>query len=440
MKDGTTTGKIAEKTNKNTTARTKDTRNWVRLDNAAKIFPPNSTKRDTKVFRFSSELFEPVAQDKLQIALDKTVEKFPFYRYVIKKGFFWYYFEESTIKPVVKEETKPPCGPIYHNDKKTLLFEVSYYKNRINLDIYHALADGTGAMAFLRTLTFYYLKEQYKDEIDPFATIDYDMSNDEKMQDSFLKYYEKQNAMLKEVPQKAYRIRGERFTGYKMGVIEGRMSVKEILEKAHDYKATMSEFLAAILICAIHDGMSLRDEAYPVTLSIPVNLRNFFPADSARNFFGVVNISHDFKTQGNTLEDVIENVRQALKAQLTKEQLANRMNKLASLERSMLKLIPLFLKIPVLKIAGYIVDREITATFSNIGRVTMPEAVADRIKMFDIFCSTRQLQVCLCSYDDILTVSFTSGFVSSGIQRRFFRTITDLGIAVSVTSNITEED
>ena len=33
---------------------------WHKLDNAAKIFPANTDKRDTKVFRFSCELYDEV--------------------------------------------------------------------------------------------------------------------------------------------------------------------------------------------------------------------------------------------------------------------------------------------------------------------------------------------------------------------------------------------
>ena len=58
---------------------------------------------------------------------------------------------------MVKEETKPPCSRLYIPDKKSLLFEVSYYKNRINFEVYHALTDGTGAMHFLQELVQNYL-------------------------------------------------------------------------------------------------------------------------------------------------------------------------------------------------------------------------------------------------------------------------------------------
>ena len=44
-------------------------RRWSRLDNAAKIFPSNSTPSDSKVFRFACELAEPVDPAALQAAL-----------------------------------------------------------------------------------------------------------------------------------------------------------------------------------------------------------------------------------------------------------------------------------------------------------------------------------------------------------------------------------
>lgn len=82
--------------------RTKKTVRWERLDNAAKIFPSASDKDRTQVFRFSCELTEPVEKEVLQRAVDKTLEDFPLYRSVLKRGLFWYYLEESNLKPEVE--------------------------------------------------------------------------------------------------------------------------------------------------------------------------------------------------------------------------------------------------------------------------------------------------------------------------------------------------
>ena len=125
---------------------------WTRLDNAAKIFPPTSNKQDTKVFRFACQLNEWVEQDILQQATEKTLETFPIFRSVLKHGLFWYYLEKTELVPVVEPEYRPPCGQIYDPSSRNLLFEVTCWRNRINLEVYHSLTDGTGALQFLKTL------------------------------------------------------------------------------------------------------------------------------------------------------------------------------------------------------------------------------------------------------------------------------------------------
>jgi hypothetical protein len=78
---------------------------WTKLDNAAKIFPPTSNERDTKVFRFVCELNDEIDKSILQEALDKTMLLFPFYRSVLRSGVFWYYFEGTELLPEVEEVT-----------------------------------------------------------------------------------------------------------------------------------------------------------------------------------------------------------------------------------------------------------------------------------------------------------------------------------------------
>ena len=130
--------------------------NWRKLDNAALAFPLVTGKNDTRVFRFYCELKENVKPELLQAALEKTMEKYPLFQMVLRKGLFWFYLEHRDIRPIVKEEKKPPCSRLYIPDKKNLLFQVSYYEKRINFEVFHALTDGTGAMHFLQELVINY--------------------------------------------------------------------------------------------------------------------------------------------------------------------------------------------------------------------------------------------------------------------------------------------
>ena len=124
---------------------------WRKLDNAAKLYSAASNKKDTRVFRFYCELKEEVNPDVLQEALNQTIEIFPTFLMVLRKGLFWHYLEPCNLRPIVKEEYKEPCSRLYIKDKKTLLFEVTYYKKRINFEVFHVLTDGTGDRIFKRT-------------------------------------------------------------------------------------------------------------------------------------------------------------------------------------------------------------------------------------------------------------------------------------------------
>ena len=124
---------------------------WRKLDNAALAFPLVTGKNDSRVFRFYCQLKEEVDPDILQKALDQTMEKYPLFQAVLRKGLFWFYLERRDIRAVVKPEKKPPCSQLYIPDQKSLLFRVSYHRNRINFEVYHALTDGAKPIDFTIT-------------------------------------------------------------------------------------------------------------------------------------------------------------------------------------------------------------------------------------------------------------------------------------------------
>ncbi len=418
------------------------TSQWRRLDNAAKIFPPTSTRRDPKVFRFSCCLAEKIDPVLLQRALDRTIRQFPFFCARLRKGLFWYYLEDKKSRPLVCPEYKPPCSQIYRGDHKDLLFEVTYFGRRVNLEIFHALADGSGALLFLRSLILCYLKEKYPClTTEGSLSINYDASFGEKRDDSFQKYYSGGGrAKLSREPA-AYALRGYRRPGYRISVITGRLSVGQLLGESHKYEATLTEYLTAQLMLAIHDGMSIRDRRRPVVINIPVDLRQFFPSQSARNFFTIINIKYDFRQNPAQLTEVLASVRKSFKKKLTLERISHKVDNLFALERNpFMRAVPLVLKIPILKIANRISENRYTATFSNLGRITMPEAAAPYLEYFDVFNSTKGVQACSCSFLDNFIISFTSPFENTDLQCRFFRRLSAAGLAVEISSNLDQTE
>jgi len=417
---------------------------WSKLDNASKIFPATCSYREPKVFRIACELFEDVDKDILQKALDATMERFPLYKSVLRSGVFWFYFETSDIRPIVEEETNPVCAPIYRKYERNLLFRVFYYKRRINLEVFHALSDGTGALWFMKTMVYHYLLIKHKDELEgKVQELNYNASISEKMDDSFMRHYpgwdlKKQFERNKKEDKvkKAYHIKGRRNEENRVKVIEGGMSAKAVLEQAHKYNTTMTVFLAALFITSIYQDMPLRKKGCPVILSIPVNLRQFFKSETVRNFFSTINVGYRLKKKDLQLDEVIKSLNESFKKELTEESLSRHLNKLIFVERNpVVRIVPLPLKKFVLRIANWAVDLGITAALSNVGRIEMPEGFEKYIYQFSVIPNVRRPQMAVCTYGDRLVVSFASPFRETELQKNFFRSLAEMGIKVDICSN-----
>lgn len=392
---------------------------WRKLDNAALAFPMVTGKDDTRVFRFYCELKETVDETTLQEALDQTMKTYPLFQAVLRKGLFWFYLEHREIRPVVREETKPPCSRLYIPDKKSLLFEVTYYQNRINFEVFHALTDGTGAMHFLQELVQNYLILRHPSAGLPRIDTTKEMTRGVQEEDSFSQYYSSKAPRDKEKKPDAVRLKGEKLLHEDMRITELEIPVDELHKKAKAHGVSITVYVAAVMLCAIAEQVPKSRKNRPITLMIPVNLRNFFPSQSMTNFFGWIEAGHTFE-DGTTFEDVLQDVRAQFEKELVKERMAMRMNGYVRLEKNpLLRAVPLELKKGFLMVGANLGSRCITAVYSNIGIVRFPEQYQDYIRQFGFFASTNGLQLCSCSFGNKMVLGFTSKLPDDSIPRSF---------------------
>lgn len=414
---------------------------WRSLDNAAKLFSAASSPKDTRVFRFYCELKEEVKEEILQEALNQTIQKYPVFLSVMRKGLFWHYLEKSELRPVVREEYKEPCSSLYVRDKKTLLFEVTYYEKRINFEVFHALTDGTGATEFLRELVKNYLYLIHEEDLEPVELSNQYLTVKDQEDDSFSRYYDPDFPRKKKKKIRAVQIK-KGGKGYEeLQINEASMSVKELLGIAREKKVSMSVLLTAAFICAIHEEMSRMQEKKPVILMVPVNLRKIFPSDSMLNFFGYIEPGYQFGGGKDSFEDVLEAVKLYFQEILSKEHMAGRMNELIAIEKhKILKWAPLELKNRCIRAGAKMAEQEVTAVLSNMSVVKMPEDYAQYIEKFGVYTSTNRTELCICSFQDTLSLGFTSRYDSTNIQRNFYRILKELGASVKVAEPDFPED
>jgi hypothetical protein len=415
---------------------------WTGLDTAAKIFPCTSGQRDTKVFRFVCELKEPVQPQKLQEALDQTLDSFPGFQTIIKRGLFWYYLEDTDKMPVVQREYKSPCSQLYDKDVSNLLFEVTYFGCRVNLEVFHAISDGTGAMHFLRVLIFRYLKRVHPEALGGLSGLDYDASESQSMDDSFARYANYQKLpKIKKVHKTVYRLRGMRTMDYRLNVIVGTVPTKQLLNVSHSYGTSLTELICALVILAIRKEMPVKDVSRPIVLAVPINLRNHFRSASARNFFGVMDVGYDFSQGDGSLKSILAKLDQQFKAGLSPEELQYRVNQYIMLiENPLARAMILSVKDGVMRLGSYLETRKETSAVSNIGIVHMPAELRPYIEKFEVFISTQKVQMCCLTYEEKMTLSFSSAFLNTEIQKNFFRSLTNMGIPVEIDTDFFEDN
>ena len=414
---------------------------WARLENVSKIYPAIWTLKDPKVFRLTCELFEAVDPEYLQKALDVTVEDYPLFKSIIRRGLFWYYLERSNIRPEVSVEALGVCAPVYEGLRNTLLFRVFYYGNRINLEVFHALADGAGALKFLQALVCRYFILKNGEKYTGTTLVNDDSSVSGQMDDSFKKYFagggRKPRKSKTQKKTSAHKVQGTRLDDNRLILIEGSMSAQDVLKEAHSYDATLTVYLSSLYIYAIGKEMRARKNLRPVVLTVPVDLRQYYESVTARNFFSYVNMSYLFETDKRDLKTVIESMRGHFREDLTVDHLNDQLNRFMSIERNLLtRLVPLPIKDISARIITRLADRQSTTYISNIGRITMPKEFSSDIRQFSICTSASKPQMTLCSYGDRLVVSITSPFRETDIQRTFFQLLTKIGIDIEISSNI----
>ena len=267
----------------------------------------------------------------------------------------------------------------------------------------------------------------------------------EKEDDAFSRFYTKQtkkNWLKERPPKRAYRIKGERNENLEIQLLEGTVSVRKMLEKARSCGTTIAVLVTAVYIEAILQEMRTRERKYPIVISVPVNLRNYFPSHTTRNFFGVINVSYNSMEYDGNLDPIIEHVRKAFQELLSEDKIFQTMNAYAALEHNRaVKLVPLVLKDLGIRGISTLMQKGVTSTVSNVGKVEMPEQLVPFIEKFSSYMSTNRVQMCISSFQDKLTFGVTSAYTDHTMIMHFFRRMVDLGIPVelAVTGNNAQE-
>ena len=254
-------------------------------------------------------------------------------------------------------------------------------------------------------------------------------------EDSFSQYYSSDAPRKRESKKPAFQLKGEKLRQEDMSITEVCIPVKEIHARAKAAGVSITVFLTAALIWAIHEEVPQNQAKKPIGLMIPVNLRNYFPSRSMANFFGWIEISCYFQPD-TAFEDILSSVKEQFAKELSKDVIEAKLNDLVSLEKNpILRLVPLEIKTPFLLAGTTLGGRSITAIYSNVGIIRMPEEYRKYIQRFGLFASTDSLQLCSCSFGDEMVLSFTSKIPNGNIERNFVERLKNEQVSCKIREN-----
>ena len=401
---------------------------WYKLDTAAKIYPSISATHNNTTFRLDLELYEEVNSELLQQALVKIMPRFPSFAVTLRRGVFWYYLEHNNAIPLVREDSGFPCKRLKDFINNGFLFNVSYYKTNVIMECFHGLADGAGAIEFLKTLMYEYLclSGHDMDSEDMVINAEGHVSSGE-VENSFIKYYEQGGENTKLKQPIAYHIMGTPLRKSNIFVTHGIMDLKEFLAAVKKKGVTVSAYVAALLIYCIYNKQGLRfsKDKRPIIVSVPIDLRSMFPSNTLRNFVSFANVGMTLEGEPS-FDDILKEISAQLKEGLTQESIHAKINKNVKFEKNpFIRITPLFLKNMVVsnsyKLYG---EGCYTMLLSNLKTTQFPSSMKRHIKNIYYTLGVSDLNPLNCvvvSYEDKMIITFARGIEETEIIGGFFR-------------------
>ena len=417
---------------------------WMRLDNAAKIYPAAKRRNWNNFFRLSATLTEPVDTEVLRRALDVTVRRFPSIAVRLRRGAFWYYLEEIPKAPAIQAEKSCPLAHAPFYEVRQCAFRVLVYHERIAVEFFHALTDGTGALVFLKSLLAEYLSQKYGLVIPAEKGVlgRLEEPSAEEVEDSFARYAGDVKLSRREAT--AYHLSGTpEPDGYK-DIVTMMIPADKLRDCARGFGISVTELLCAAMMQAILDiqakDVPRRAARKPVKVLLPVNLRTLFPSATLRNFASYITPEIDPRMGDCSFEELCQLVHHKMGMENNRRTMRAKFAANVASERSpVLRVMPLFIKNIAMKaVFDTVGECKSCLCLSNLGRVELPEVMAPYVTRMDFIIGVQARAPHNCgviTWNGTAYINCIRNIREPALELAFYRVLHRLGLPVKVESN-----
>lgn len=368
------------------------TKNRYPIDYSAILYLAQMRKNHTNVYRFAVTLNAPVCPEHLQKAADRIHTRFPTIFAGFQPGFFSCCVVPSGSAPRVMEDPGT-LKTMSVREIQSCAYRIFYSGNQIIIEAFHALTDGYGAIASLRTLVAEYLHLKYG-----VASLERQemLENGEpdwvgELQDSYLHYATEKPSRLPN--RSAYQLRGEN-RDWNTKVSTQKFSTAALLDASRRHGVSLTAMLSCLMAEAIMELQNrhmAEHSGKPVRIMVPIDLRRLFPSRTLRNFILYAMPTMELAQAQEKREDRMNSFHRQLQQQVTRKALGSQISANVAIQRTAwFRMIPLQLKLTAMRLAyRYYGECNSSITLTNLGVVPFSEALKPHVHSIDVFLTPR---------------------------------------------------
>jgi NRPS condensation-like uncharacterized protein len=420
---------------------------WLKLDNAAKLFPAIMSAELTSVFRITVFLKKPIKFSAIKEAVEISSRRFPYFSVSLGSGLFWHYLEYNHQIPRILTEEKIPCTAFAAKRKNEPLYRILVKENRISVEFIHILTDGGGAFEYLKSLLYTYFRLNGNHILsDEKIILPESPISEEEIEDGYKRFFRRKippPGKLTKAWHLPFRLDGKP----RLKIIRSQITLDKLLEVAQSYGVSVTEYMVSVYLFTLQ--MIYLEEIEKVKkqkrgvlrIEVPVNLRKKFPSKTMRNFSLFVLPEIDLRLGVYSFDEILKIVKYQLQTGADVKQITRFLSQNVGHEKSpFVRLLPLFIKsMAISAVYKRLGSNQCSGILTNLGMVKLPEEMENLIDAFEVVPTPPNTHVkiscAMVTFKNQLRLDFGNISRSTSFEMHFLKYLTESGIPVKVLNN-----
>lgn len=411
------------------------------MDASAIAYPYFATRTINHSFTMEVSLDRDVEPERLRAVVGRMCERFPTLFVRMHTDAFGYKLEHvHDVTPFIMERPAVLNLPYDFKNNENLI-RITYRANRLAVECFHSVTDGSGAITLLKSIVAEYYRALGEEIPSTCGVLSPDDTPTEaETADSFRTCAVKGGKTASRPAKRAYQYRpdGPFETWHQT---ELTMPLADVKPLANAAGATLTEYVVALYLYAFYKTDGAQKTKKPVVMSVPINLRPVFGSQTLRNF-SLYLLASVPKGEDVTPERILENVKEEFR-QGTDKQLLQRMinTNVSQQETAAFRMLPRPVKRAALRIGSAIYGEcTFTSAFSNLGVFKVPDELAMHIRTFHAILGQvpkNHIHTTAYCYNGTLGLMFSSRLASREIEHSMQQLLQERGVHTQLRDNET---